>query len=114
MTYEEAIEIVKAIASDLADAESTLSDLSDIEGLVEEAKSYLENATSELDNIVVPDVSDLDLDGLKDRLDDLAESLETLAPPTIKGLTLLVKQGSAEQRFYLHPDTPVQIEIITE
>lgn len=113
MTYEEAVEVVKAIASDLEEAESTLSDLSDIEQYVDEAKSYLDNALDQLNAIEVPDVSDLDLDGLKDRLTDLADDLAGMKKDT-KSLMLVVKQGSAEQKFFLHPDTPVQIEIITE
>lgn len=113
MTYEEVANEIEAIASDLSDAESTLSDLSDIEGYVDEAKSLVDQALDQLNSIEVPDISDLDLDGLKDRLEDLAESVKEMAQP-VKSLTLIVKQGSAEQKFYLHPDQPVQIEIVQE
>jgi chromosome segregation ATPase len=101
------------VASEL---KSAIDEAEQAKSNAEEAVSNLEDVISNLEAISLPDPSDLE--SATDRLDkavaiikELAEQMETLAP---KSLTLIVKQGSAEQKFYLHPDSPATIEIITE
>jgi exonuclease VII small subunit len=81
----------------------------------EQAVSDLEDVISNLENISLPDADDLEeaterLNKALRSIKEITEQLET----TPKSLTLVVKQGSAEQKFYLHPDSPAVIEIITE
>ena len=120
------------LLSELEEVSSTLGDIdleeatSELKSALDEAesaKSNAESAVSDLEDVIsnleaisLPDPSDLE--EATDRLDkavatikELQEQLETLAP---KSLTLVIKQGSAEQKFYLHPDSPATIEIITE
>jgi chromosome segregation ATPase len=99
-----------------SELKSAIDEAEQAKSNAEEAVSNLEDVISNLEAISLPDPSDLE--SATDRLDkavaqikELAEQLETLAP---KSLTLIVKQGSAEQKFYLHPDSPAVIEIITE
>jgi methyl-accepting chemotaxis protein len=101
------------VASEL---KAALDEAENAKSNAEQAVGDLEDVISNLEAISLPDPSDLE--SATDRLDkavaqikELAEQLETLAP---KSLTLVIKQGSAEQKFYLHPDNPATIEIITD
>lgn len=123
---------IAELLSELEEVSSTLGDIdledatSEIKSAIDEAeqaKSNAEDAVSNLEDVIsnleaisIPDGSDLEeatdrLDKVVAQVKELAEQLETLAP---KSLTLIVKQGSAEQKFYLHPDSPATIEIITD
>ena len=110
------LDVSTELKTALDTAENAKSNAEQAVGEAEQAVSELEDVISNLEAISLPDPSDLT--EATDRLDkavaiikELAEQLEVLAP---KSLTLIVKQGSAEQKFYLHPDTPATIEIITE
>jgi methyl-accepting chemotaxis protein len=110
------LDVASELKTALDTAEQAKTNAEQAVGEAEQAVSELEDVISNLEAISLPDPSDLT--SATDRLDkavatikELAEQLETLAP---KSLTLIVKQGSAEQKFYLHPDSPATIEIITE
>ncbi len=101
------------VASEL---KAALDEAENAKSNAEQAVSDLEDVISNLEAISLPDPSDLT--EATDRLDKavalVKEVAEQLAISTPKSLTLVVKQGSAEQKFYLHPDSPAVIEIITE
>ena len=123
---------IAELLSELEEVSSTLGDIgledatSEIKSALdqaEQAKSNADDAVSNLEDVIsnleaisIPDGGDLEeatdrLDKVVAQVKELAEQLETLAP---KSLTLVIKQGSAEQKFYLHPDNPATIEIITD
>lgn len=131
MTKEELISQLEELLNELEDVASEVSgfDLdatSELKTALDEAEqaksnaedvvSNLEEAISNLEAISLPDPSDLE--ELGDRVSSAVKSIkeltEEVANQTPKSLTLIVKQGSAEQRFYLHPDQPVQIEIVQD
>ncbi len=101
------------VASEL---KAALDEAENAKSNAEQAVSDLEDVISNLEAISLPDPSDLT--EATDRLDKavalVKEVAEQLAISTPKSLTLVVKQGSAEQKFYLHPDSPAVIEIIAE
>ena len=99
-----------------SELKSAIDEAENAKSNAEQAVSDLEDVISNLEAISLPDPSDLT--EATDRLDkavaQVKEVAEQLAISTPKSLTLVVKQGSAEQKFYLHPDSPAVIEIITE
>ena len=104
---------------DLEDAtsevKSALDEAETAKSNAEQAVSDLEDVISNLEAISLPDPSDLE--EATDRINKAVESIKELAEQignAPKSLTLVIKQGSAEQKFYLHPDSPATIEIITE
>lgn len=102
------LDVASEIKSALDEAENAKSN-------AEQAVSDLEDVISNLEAISLPDPTDLEAitDRVKDAVSLVKELTEKLEA-TPKSLTLVVKQGSAEQKFYLHPDHPAVIEIIAE
>lgn len=100
------------VASEL---KAALDEAENAKSNAEQAVSDLEDVISNLEAISLPDPSDLEeaTDRINKAVRSIKELTEQLAT-TPKSLTLLVKQGSAEQKFYLHPDSPAVIEIIAE
>jgi HAMP domain-containing protein len=121
---EELLSELEDVASEIANTDldatselkSAIDEAEQAKSNAEEAVSNLEDVISNLEAISLPEPSDLE--ELGDRVSSAVKSIkeltEEIANQTPKSLTLVVKQGSAEQKFYLHPDTPATIEIITE
>jgi methyl-accepting chemotaxis protein len=109
------LDVASELKTALDTAEQAKTNAEQAVGEAEQAVSELEDVISNLEAISLPDPSDLT--EATDRIAKAVKSIQELAEhlDTIpKSLTLVIKQGSAEQKFYLHPDTPAQIEIITE
>lgn len=115
--FEEATTKLNDIELDDAASElkAALDEAETAKSNAEQAVSDLEDVISNLEAISLPDPSDLE--DAKDQINEAVESIKELAEQignAPKSLTLVIKQGSAEQKFYLHPDSPATIEIITE